>query len=381
MNKFVIGAVVLTSASSLAYAGGSETKEWSSLDRDILTLNSAAAPTAEVVVSGFIRTRASHSNDVDVDGNAANGDQELSGFTMDNTRAVLDINQGDFGAHLAVDAVEFNPTTLTNDFGNIFVLDAYATAKLAEGWMGQIGRFRAPFLASALVEENNMLLLDRTFNGQIWDARSEGVQVGATYDRIGLMLALQNGSDGLMNGYMWTGRITFTPMGAIGNQEGAYGTGGDTCLRLAAAYSDDTDDATGHEQKGEVFAVEANLTQGGFSLHGEVVDYQDDVTSHSDVNLSTGQINNSPHVPPGAGFHGSETPWSATAGYLVQPNVEVVARYEDLDDSDNTSGVTIGLNFYGAGHNAKVTVQGTRLDSDDPDKEVDTVALGVCVGA
>jgi hypothetical protein len=381
MNKFVIGALAITSAGSLAYAGGAETKEWSKLDRDILSLNSASVPGAEVQFSGFVRVRGAHSNDVDVDNDPLNGEQELRGFGMDNVRVMVDLSQGDFGAHIALDAVQFNESTLVNDLGNVFVLDAFATAKIAEGWMGQIGRFRAPFLGSALIEENNMLLLDRTFNGQVWDFREEGVQVGAVYDRVGFALAVQNGSDGLVNGYRWTGRVTFTPMGAIGNQEGAFGAPSETSFRLAAAYSDDTDDSTGHEQDGEAWAVEGNLTQGPFSLHIEMVDYEDDVTPHSDPNLSTGVINAVTHVPAVGTFHGSETPWSATLGFLVQPNVELVGRYEDLDDSDDTTATTLGVNVYGAGHNAKFTVQASRLESDDTDKEIDTLAIGVTVGA
>jgi hypothetical protein len=115
MNKFVIGALAITSAGSLAYAGGAETKEWSKLDRDILSLNSASVPGAEVQFSGFVRVRGAHSNDVDVDNDPLNGEQELRGFGMDNVRVMVDLSQGDFGAHIALDAVQFNESTLVND--------------------------------------------------------------------------------------------------------------------------------------------------------------------------------------------------------------------------------------------------------------------------
>ena len=387
MNKFVIGALALTSASSLAYAGGVETKEWSTLDRDILSLTSNVPPVSAVTISGFVRMRGARSNDVDVDQTTA-GTQKLSGFTMDNARVVLDASQGDFGAHIAVDAVEVNENTVNagfsqNQTGNVHVLDAYATGSFGNGMMGQVGLFRAPFLGSALIDENHMLLLDRTFNGQVWSGRQEGVQLGGAFDRFGWMLALQNGSDGVANGYMWTGRVTFTPMGAITNQEGAFGASSDTCLRFAAAYSDDTKDSAGKDKKGEAWALEGNLTQGGFSFHAELVDYKDDITPNSGMNITTGAINAVGHLPAGIppGFHGSDTPWSATAGLLVAPSVEVVGRYEDLDDSDNTNAATLGVNVYAGTHNAKFTLQATRSRSDDPDKKADTVAFGVTVGA
>src|SRR5688572_17925689 len=266
MNKFVIGALALTSASSLAYAGGSETKEWSTLDRDILALTSNTQGGASAVtVSGFLRVRGAHSNDVDLDPNPLN-DEKLSGFSIDNARVVVDLAQGDFGAHIALEGVE-QDTLFPDPSLEAILLDAYATARFGEGWMAMIGRFRAPFLGSALLEENNMLLLDRTFNGEFWDDRSEGVQVNFLFDKVSFAAALQNGSDDLQNGYMWTGRVTFSPLGTVGtNQEGAYGASSDTALKFGLAYADDSEIS-----QGDAWAVEAALVQGGFSLQLEVV--------------------------------------------------------------------------------------------------------------
>ncbi|MEO6709954.1 MAG: hypothetical protein ABI054_09490, partial [Planctomycetota bacterium] len=125
------------------------------------------------------------------------------------------------------------------------------------------------------------------------------------------------------------------------------------------------------------WALDGTLIQGGFSLQAELVDYNDDVTPGAAINLNTGVLNPAGIVPTG----GSETPWSATAGFLINPTIELVARFEDLDDNDDTTAVTIGANFYAAGHNAKLTLQATRADSDDGLKEADTLAFGVCVGA
>ncbi|MEO6710047.1 MAG: hypothetical protein ABI054_01265, partial [Planctomycetota bacterium] len=244
MNKFVIGALALTSASSLAYAGGSETKEWSTLDRDILSLTSSNVPGASSVnVSAFLRTRGAHSNDVDLD--TGPGKEKLSGFTLDNARVVLDLAQGDFGARISLEAVD-QSSLASGSPSNAYLLDAYATAKIAEGWMGMIGHFRSPFLGSALIEENNMLLLDRTFNGQFWDERTDGIQVTGMFDQVSIMAALQNGSDQLQNGYMWTGRVVFAPLGTVGNnQEGAYGSSSETAIRLGLAYADDSEISKG----------------------------------------------------------------------------------------------------------------------------------------
>ncbi len=380
MNKFVIGALALTSASSLAYAGGEETKEWSTLDRDILSLTSNPPPVSQVALSAFVRSRAARSNDVDVDPSIS-GKQKLSGFAMDNARVALDISQGDYGAHISLDAIDVGGIVpQQNSVGDAKLLDAYATASFGNGISAQMGLFRPPFLWSALINENNMLLLDRTFNGQVWDERDQGVQVSGVFDNVNVFIAVQNGADNVQSGYRFTGRATISPLGKVGMQEGAFGASADTGLTLGAAYSDDNSSSIGNH--GESWALDGCLTQGGFSLHAELVDYQDDVTPDAAMNLSTGALNAIGHnVTPPVGFHGSETPWSATAGFAVSPNIEIVGRYEDLDDSDNTTAITFGVNFYGSGHNAKLTLEVSRSNSDAALKEADTVALGVTVGA
>ena len=379
MNKFVIGALALTSAGSLAYAGGTETKEWSTLDRDILSLTSSQAPAgSQFSVSGYVRSRYAHSNDVDVDTGTA-GKQKLGGFSMDNARVILDGSQGDYGVHVELDAIDtvdvdgIGPLTQTqNTVGSVALLDAYATAGFGDGLKAQMGRFRAPFLWSALIGDNNLILLDRTFNGEVWDGRQEGAQLSGAFDKIAFWVALQNGTDGVADEYSWTGRVAFSPLGHVGTQEGAYGAAPDTGLTLGAAYSDDS-----AVSKGAAWCIDATLVQGGFSLQGELVDYSDDITPNAGMNLCTGVLN-----PNGiaAAAVGSHTPWSATAGLLVNQQIELVARYEDLDDSNNTTQVTVGINFYASGHNAKLTVEGVRSNSDVALKEADTFAVGVTVG-
>src|SRR5688572_13556087 len=141
MNKFVFGALALPAASSLAYAG-SETPDWSTLYRPLAALAQNPPGTPNPFgMHVFVRSRFANSSDVDVSG--APGDQDLSGFSMDNARLELRADQQDYGIVIQLEAAP----------GVAFLLDAYGTFRITEGIVAQMGRFRAPFLWSALIEE------------------------------------------------------------------------------------------------------------------------------------------------------------------------------------------------------------------------------------
>lgn len=402
MNKFAIGALVLSSAGSLAFAGGEGTTEWSTLDREILSLTANQGATAgSFGINGYVRARGVRSKDVDVSrpernpnpafdpllpigplnqpNLASDGQQDLSGFVLDNARVELRASQGDYGAYISLEGAG----------GTVGVLDAYATFKIAEGVTGQMGRFRAPFLwSSFMVEENNMLLLDRTFNGQIFQGRQDGAQLSGVYDQFGWWAALQNGIDGLQDKISWTVRAQVNALGTgMGKQEGAFGSSSDTNITIGAAYTEDTAaDLVGGVNSGGAYAVDAGLTQGAFSAHFELVNYEADIRPIADISPTTGVVTpvasgSLPAFGAGGLALNVENPWTATASYAIQPDVvDLVVRFEDLDDNSDTSVWSVGLNYYLSGHNAKWTLQGSRSDSDLSFMDVDTLALGLTVG-
>jgi len=366
MNKFVIGALALSAASSLSYAG-SETKEWSSLDRDIAALaQTPAGPASGFNVGGFVRSRFAYSDDVTPDPTNAPND-DLAGFNMDNARLEFSASQGDYGVWVALEGAESS----SPGGGDVQLYEAYGTFRITDGISGQMGLFRAPFLWSALISNNHQVLLDRTFNGQVWENRNEGVQLSGNFDMFNWWFAFQNGNDNVGEDYRITARASFNVLGtSIGWQEGAYGASDETQLTIGAAYTDDTNFTDGTS-----FCVDLGFTQGPFSAHGEIVDYDDDIQFDSAINTSTGVLN--PNLIGGT----IETPWSATVGYMITPNeYELIGRYEDVDDADDTAAWTVGIVRYVVGHDAKWTLQYSSSDSDVAGKEADTVALGLTVG-
>ena len=288
---------------------------------------------------------------------------------MDNVRAEFSASQGDYGIWIALEGVNSGGTS-SND---VHVYEAYGTFRITDGISGQMGQFRAPFLWSALISNNHQVLLDRTFNGQVWETAGmqDGVQLSGAFDMLNWWFAFQNGNDSVGEDFRMTARASFNVLGTgIGWQEGAFGASDETQLTIGAAYSDDTNFSDGVS-----YCVDLGFTQGPFSAHAEMVDYDDDVQFDALINTSTGVLNPAFTTP------SVETPWSATVGYMITPDqYEIIGRYEDLDDLDDTAVWTVGIVRYVVGHDAKWTLQYSSSDSDVAGKEADTVALGLTVG-
>jgi len=354
MNKFVTSALALTAASGLSFAGpGSE--EWAGLDRDIENLASSFAPQGGgFAVDGFLISSYDNSSDIQV------GSNDLGGFSVRNARANLQGMVGDYGVFISFDAGS-DPLgfgTLLNRLlpgsssgsGTAALLDAYGTFSIGDQVNGQVGQFRPPFLWSSQLDEDKFVLLNRTVNGAIWAMRDTGVMFNGTFEQIGWWVSAQNGSDSVGDELAFTGRVDFDAMGTgAGTQEGAYGASDESSLTVGVAFHDD-----GNLNDGAAIAGDAVFSIGAFSAQAEIVDYDQD-------------------------YFGSEmTPFSVTASYMVSPEeYEIAVRFEDLDDSDDTTVITGGVNRYVAGHDAKWGINYSTTQSDDSNLEVDVISVGL----
>jgi hypothetical protein len=344
MNKFVFCTLAATMASGLGFAG-SGSEEWSTLDKDIENLaSSIATQDSGLAVEGFIRSIYRNSSDVQVPPSG----NDLGGFFMENARLELNGSVGDYGLKIQLDA----GSQYSGD-NDATLLDAYGTFAITDQISGQMGQFRPPFLWSAQVEEDEFILINRTFNGALWSSRDNGVMVQGNFNQLAFYVAAQNGTDGAGDEYAFTGRAEFDALGAgIGNIEGAYGADDGSNLTVGVAWYDD-----GNLEDGSAIAIDAGFVSGAFSVYGELVDYD---ASFSVV--------------------GDTTPYSVTAGFMVSPDEwEVAARYEDADDSAESTRITLGVNYYVQGHRAKWSLNYDTIDSDDTSIEADTVSFGLTV--
>lgn len=369
MKKFVSSALAVTAVSALSFAG-SGTEEWPTLDREIENLKSSLAqgPTSGWTVGGFIKS--SYQNSSDVSGFISpNGDNnDLGGFSLDNARLELHAETVDYSLKLQLEGstsagADFGPGganllgTVSNADG-VAVLDAYAAWNATDMVKVQLGNFRPPFLGSSMIDENNLLFIDRSVNGEFWDFRDLGAQVGGTWEQVSWAIAAMNGGDAQGDELALSGRIAFDALGTDPSpmSEGAYGVGDEDHLTLGLGHYTDDDNTDDFSATG----FDARYARGAFSVGAEVVDYDDG-------------------AQPLIG--GGETPWSIFASFMLSPDQwEIAVRYEDLDDTNDTTRATAGLNYYMGGHNAKWQLNFATTDSDNNAAEIDVIALALVVG-
>ena len=377
MNTFVLGALALTAAGGGSAPGAETEGEWLSLDREISSLASGLAVQdgAGPEISAFIKTSYANSSDIE---NVGGSDNDLGGFSLNNARVNISGSVGDYMLYVQLEGSDSQNADSGGILGGgtivdgtpgavdilgyvanpdgVGVLDAYVDFNITEEIKGRMGNFRPPVLSSALLDENRLLLINRTVNGEVWDFRDLGLMVNGNFDRLGWWVAVQNGIDAQGDELALMGRVTFNALGdgATRNVEGAYGADEENSLLLGLAYymDDNLDDA-------EALAAEAHFTMNQISVSGEVVDYTIDDGMTIDEDL---------------------TPWSLTAGFMFVPEEwEGAVRYEDLDDDDDSTVLTVGVNRYVEGHDAKWQLNYSMVDSDDDTIEADILALALVV--
>jgi hypothetical protein len=336
------------------HADGEESVGWTDLDAELERLSRAPqADASDEPISfwGFGTFIYAYSGDLPV-----GSPDDLGGFLFDALRIYVDGQHDNVGYRVSADAFS----------GTLDLVDAYAHVDLTDELQVVLGRFRTPFLRSALVEENRYVMLAPTYNAvfyRVRDASRQGVMM--RYDRNDLhaQLAVQDGFDQLADEHLVTARVSYDIVGAgIGPYEGAYDAPDGTSATLGAAWSDD-----GAGRDGTATALEAALTHGRFALQIERVDYEADYTA---ADLASGII-----IDPLAG-RGDTSPLSVTLSHILDADQcwEIAARYDEFDDQLERELITLGVNKYIQGHDIKLGLNFSTEDSVGDD--VDLIALG-----
>jgi len=354
MNKLVYSALAMTLCSMPSLA----TDNWSALDQELNSLatslsaqNSGGPKVGGWVISSF---RASSDDALQI------GGEDLQGFQLENVR--LEVT-GDAGSDYSYKvSFELNSGTAT-------IRDAYARFKVAEGVFGTMGRFKPAVAQSGLSGNNRLLFLERSGLGDVFDVRDLGIGFNGEFDVIEWWLSATNGTDGQADEYKFSARLRAALMGnGTGKVEGAYGSGGETNLSAGLAYQDD-----GGIDDGTLFVVEAQLTSGPFSLAAEAVDFDDSATGFGIDNPVLDQF----------GIVGTDvadtTPWDVTGSYMFTDMYEAAVRYQDMDDTEDTTAWTVGINRYVQGHDIKWQIEWHHVDTDNAAGEFDVLGIGLAV--
>jgi len=340
MNKFILGTLTATLVSTTAFATESD---WSGLDREIEALSSTLAPAGEgAAVHGWIHVRWDSSSDFMV------GTADTSGAAFSSIRLNATGSVADYKYKVGFDLAS----------GSASLRDAFIDWNFTDNLKGRLGNFKVPFLQSVLQGVVGRLMVQPTnitslfgANAGLTGLRDAGAAVMGHFDMLNFAAALQNGSDGQGDEYRTTFRVGADLMGegAGHNCEGAYGAAEGMNLSAAVAYSEDgaiTDSA--------MTGFEVYLTNGPWAAAGEMMDNDKAV--------------------------GDNTPWDATVSFMFNEDYEAAVRWEDRDDTANTNDLTVGVNRYISGHNAKWMLNWRTTDSDSAVLDGDTISLALVLG-
>jgi len=378
MNNYLIGALALAATST---PGIANENEWLSMDSELESLRSFSTQADGPNLSGWIISSLRFADDVTGGVDATGSANDVGGFNLDSVRLNLAGSVSDYSYMVSAE--------LGDGFGDagVFVggnrgailLDAYVDWTVGESVNFRMGNFRQPFLKSGLVSRNRTLFTDRSVLGGISSGRMAGLQISGDFEKVRWMLAAQNGIDGVGDEFLITGRVELDVLGdGVGDIEGAYGASDEASLTVGIAGSDE-----GGHSDGQNFAADASFTSGAIFASFEIMAVDDGSGVVPAVGTLWSGING---VQPLVGLSdiSDTTPYAATVAYMIgEDEYEVALRYEESDNSNDDTALTLGVNRYIHGHDIKWTLSYTMFDTDSAvvgADDIDVLALSLAMG-
>ena len=381
MNPLLTG-VCAFALGNLALAGTEAKSDWLGLDEELNAIASNVNLQGGGVELGALVRAAYISASGDDFGGFTSGEDQL-GLVIDDAELWSQGNLGDYFWRVSVDFGDgFSPyflgnlnggTQALNDAGlanttrNDTLEDAYARWNFHENFNLQVGHYIFPTTFSSSSNMDSLLLLSRTSVGEYFHSYSLGAMLSGDYDGTFLWhLAVLNGADGTDDDQELRGRAIYNIGGGRNRTEGALGANDELNAAIGVSYVDD-----GELDDGSVLVFDAIATVAGFSIGGEYAAFDDD---HATVG---------PGFGPTIGLNYTEgmDVIAFNLGYLLSENWELGGRYEQLDDEDDSTLMSIGINYYQMGHNAKWQLMYMDLASDVAAQEGSLIGLGLTVGS
>lgn len=356
MTKFVFTALAIAAAGSSASA--TTGNDWLELDREINALTrSSAFQAGGINVSALLRTNISYSSDDASTG----GGNDILGFEQDDIDISFMGEVGEFGWRVHADL----------DTGVAVLEDAYAWWQLSDYVSAQFGQFKPKVFHSNNVDPENQVMIDRSVLGSAFDFWNLGAGANGTYDMIDWMFNVHNSTDGDANRSLYILRVEYDIGNGAGDYEGAYGGGDD--LHATAGVVLVEDDTVGPD--GSLIGVDFAGTYDAFGFSAEFASIDDGLTL-----ATTGDLGNyvgaaQPTLTP------DSSPFSLTGSYMLNEEWEVAVRFQQLDDADDRSMITLGANWFQNGHNAKWQANITDISADTDTNEGTLFQVGLVLGS
>jgi hypothetical protein len=354
MNKLVYGALAGTLLVSSSVASENE---WLSLDQEIESLSSSLNQSGGgPEFSGWVFASWNFHQEVSPSTATfpATGDKAQY-FLLDSVRIRVDGQVANYGYRIEYDFADPNSAGFGTTLAGL--LDAYGYVTVADTVMFTVGNFRTPFLRSGLLDRNRLMFTNRSDLGFQFAARTTGLMASGTFETLDWYLSGQNGTDGLAKKYLFNGRLEWDILGGgVGMLEGAWGAPKELAWTIGGAIQDD-----GGVSDGLNWAADTELTVGGFYLQGEVVGFDEGTVA------TPGLLGSSILLAPQLGtLPGREdtTPWNVSASFLFNDMYEIAARYQNVDDTGDTTAWAVAINRYVLGHDIKWTAQWEQVETD-----------------
>ncbi len=300
----------------------------------------------DIDISGFLSTSAGY-----YPVQSATGDRESSGVSINDVRLIVQGGPPAARVYLSLEAVSppdggyFIKHGEPND---LRILDGYASVALGEHVRLVAGQFISPVLFTAQVQSNELLFLDRTINGFIFQERDTGVMALDDQGRWQWWLAVQNGRDSSGDDVAATARLAWRVFGEgeAPRREGAYDADLGHTLYVGGVYFVD-----GTNTGDQAFGGEAYYTFERLAFSGEFMHYGDDLIG--------------------------QTFWNLTAAWMLSPEEwELAARYEDFDLRAGEV-YRIGLNRYLGGLTTRVQANVARFQGQSDDESANAFEIGL----
>ena len=252
------------------------------------------------------------------------------------------------------------------------ILDAYSGYDFGNGWKVYGGQFKVPFLFEELVESQYQQAVDRSVVNYLYTGGyTQGLALDYLGDQFHLVVSVNNGFGGAVGvpvgqpalapdtEIAFSGRFEWLAMGTWDQFKDITSPQGEEMgMRVGAAFHYEKSESDGAIPpmglfNSEIFALTADVSVefGGANVYAQI--------NYVDVNFS-----GRPAPPPDA------QPWGIVVGggYYLTEDWEVFGRYEWSDQStttlrlptdgsraENLNILTVGVNKYFSGHNAKWT--------------------------
>jgi hypothetical protein len=366
MKRFVTGALAIAATSTVGFADPADSSDWLELDSEINSLASSyASPQDGMGWSALLRYTYTYSSD---DVATGNGGDDISGFKFEDADLAFWGGVGSYQWRISWDVAD--------GFGGFLadfqLEDAYVMWECEEYFTTMAGNYKMRVLMSNAIDPEKQLFIDRSALGSAFDNWDSGIAINGTQDVFRWYAGLQNGGNGQERSHAYSVRGEYDFGTGAGMAEGSMGANDDLNGTVGAVYYNN-DNIDGDAM---MWAFDGRGTYGPFGFGGEIAFVDENLGQALATDSDYSRLNNSALF---FGDNDDTTPFGIWLSYLINDEFEAGVRWDDLDNADSESVLSVVLDWYRSGNNAKWQAQWTDVDSDGDDGSI--FQIGLVVGS